>query len=437
VTGAPGVGDPYFPELGNGGYDVEHYDLVLAYDPASGRIDGTTTITAKTTEPLLSFDLDLVGLTVSTATVDGAPATVARSGNELDLTPAQPLADHATFKTVVKYSGVPQAIESPSLGHVGWSTGPSGVWTINEPDGARSWYPVNDHPSDKATYSFEVTVPNGLQVVANGLPHGDPTPGPTTTTFRFETEHPLASYLSTVAIGHFTFETATGPDGLPIRNAFPPDQAAQLHDTFAKTPDMIAYLSSRFGPYPFESYGALVIDEHLGLALEDQTMSLFGVDMVASPRAESVAVHELAHQWFGDTVTPAQWKDVWLNEGFATYCEWLWREHTGGATAEATARALAQGIGGGLASPPPGDPGAGDLFAGSVYIRGGLTLEALRLTVGDTTFFRIMREWVAQHRDGNASTADFIALSEKLSGRDLGTLFTAWLEGPKVPPLPS
>jgi aminopeptidase N len=309
------------------------------------------------------------------------------------------------------------------------------VWTINEPDGARSWYPVNDHPSDKATYSFEVTVPNGLQVVANGLPQGEPTPGPTTTTFRYKSEHPVASYLSTLAIGHFTFETATGPDGLPIRNAFPPAQAAELHDTFAKTPDMIAYLASLFGPYPFESYGALVIDESLGLALEDQTISLFGIDMVAASRAETVTLHELAHQWFGDAVTPSQWDDVWLNEGFATYCEWLWREHTGGASVETTARALAQAKN--AFGTPPGNPGADNLFGGTVYVRGGLTLEALRLTVGDVTFFKILRQWVTDHRYGNASTADFVALSEKVSGRDLDALFKSWLDDTGLPDLPS
>ena len=180
---------------------------------------------------------------------------------------------------------------------------------------------------------------------------------------------------------------------------------------------MITLLDDIYGPYPFEAYGVLVVDEALGFALETQTLTIIGSDIAAEPgRADQILLHELAHQWVGDAVSPATWKDIWLNEGFATYAEWLWLERTGRRSAADSAR---QYEGAPELDPPPGDPGPDELFSGPVYIRGGMTLQALREQVGDDDFFEILRTWVDEHRDSTASTEDFIALAEEISGDEL------------------
>jgi len=430
--GAPGVGDEYFPALGNGGYDVTHYDLQLRYDPESGNLDGTATVLATATSDLSSFNLDLSGLDVGSVTVDGAAASFSRIESELTLTPARPIRRADEFTVAVAYRGTPSPIPSTALGHTGWFTVDSGgAFTLNEPEGAESWYPVNDHLSDKATYSFGITVPEAFDVIANGESVGDVPADPGFVTHSFRVLHPMASYLASVNIGHFEFEQAQGPAGLLVRNAFADAVAAEASATFARQPEMIEYFASVFGPFPFEAYGAVVVDRDLGLALENQTLSLFGRDVVGAPAENETVAHELAHQWFGDSVTPSTWKDIWLNEGFATYAQWLWTEHAGGPTVDEQARTYVD-----AGFSPPGDPGPDDLFGGAVYIRGALTLHAVRLTVGDDAFFEMLRTWAGENRDSNVATPDFVALVNRIAGQDLEPLLTAWLYDPVQPGLP-
>ena len=304
------------------------------------------------------------------ATVNGVPATVERTGAELTVTPGEPLPTGDSFTVIVDYTGTPDPVESSALGHTGWFTVASGgAFTLNEPEGAESWYPANNHLRDKATYAFSVTVPQEYDVITNGEGVDDVAADPGFVTRRFRVLHPMASYLASVNIGHFTFEAHEGPHGLIVRNAYTQSVAAEASTTFARQPDMIEYFESVFGPFPFETYGAVVVDADLGLALENQTLSLFGRESAGSSPDGEVIAHELAHQWFGDSVTPEAWKDIWLNEGFATYAQWMWTEHIGGPSADEQARRY-EGAGFG----PPGDPGADDLFSGAVYIRGGMTL---------------------------------------------------------------
>ncbi|HEX2381942.1 MAG TPA: M1 family metallopeptidase [Acidimicrobiales bacterium] len=440
TPGASGAGDPYFPDLGNGGYDVDHYDLAIAVaDPRLNQITGRATVTAKATQALSRFDFDLSGLTVQSVTVDGvAAANIAREGRELVITPVQPVEAQHTFTTVVDYSGGPEPRSTPAVPiAVGWVATGDGSFVISEPEGASTWYPVNDHPSDKATYTFHLDVPETATTVANGDLVSRTPNASGSVTWTYDAKQPMASYLAQVAIGDYQVMTAPGPDGVTIRNVFH-SSVADGSPTFARTPDMISFFASLFGPFPFDIYGALVVNERTTFALETQTLSLFGDDVVSRGGDITVA-HEVAHQWFGDNVSVESWKDVWLAEGFATYAEWLWTEHSGGAPVAQTAQATLDQIRNDVGSlPPPGDPGVEHMFGPSVYQRGALTLQALRLTVGDSVFFDILHTYASKYAGANATTADFISVAAQVSGRtDLQPLFDAWLYQTSLPDLPA
>ena len=435
APGAAGAGDPYFPELGNGGYDVDRYVLDIAWTPSDsgpGRIDGTTTVEATATQRLSRFDLDLAGLDVSRVTVDGHRAEVARRGQrELVVTPTEPIESGADFTAEVTYGGVPQLQDAIDDIEPGWVDDGHEVYVIGEPYGAASFFPVNDHPSDKATYELRITAPGGLEVAANGrLAERVPAEGGRTT-WVFDAPDPMASYLVQIVIGEMETVTAEGPGGLPIRHAFDTDVADEAEAAMARTGEMIDAFDDLFGPYPFVAYGAVVVDDEIGLALETQTLSIFGVDAIGD---DVTVAHELAHQWFGDAVSPATWRDIWLNEGFATYAMLLWSERTGGLSVDDTLRRAAAE--GGL-DVPPGDPGAANLFDYSVYFRGAMTLHALRHELGDDAFFRLLRTWVERYGGRSAGTADFEALAAEVAGRDhdLSGLFDAWLRAPQLPDL--
>lgn len=433
AVGAPGVGDPYFPDLGNGGYDVERYDLELTWEPDTGRLAGRATIEAVATQDLSRFNLDLVGLEVSSTTVDGADAEVHRAGRELQVTPAAPIAEGASFTTEVTYEGVPTPVpDGTDIFEVGWQTDGREAYVVSEPAGAATFYPVNDHPTDKATYTVEVTAPEDQVVAASGLLVGDPVAGEGTLTWTYEASDPMASYLLQIAIGDYELIDAGTFGDTVIRHAFHRSLADSARVATERTAEMIDVLDDVYGPYPFEAYGVVAVDEPLGFALETQTLTIIGSDIARWGRqADDILLHELAHQWVGNLVSPATWKDIWLNEGFATYSEWLWSERTGGASAAERARALV-GTSADL-DIPPGDPGTGELFITSVYWRGGMALQALREEIGDDAFFTLLRRWVDDHRDSTASTEDLVALAEEISGQQLDELFDAWVYAPELP----
>ncbi|MFF7194750.1 M1 family metallopeptidase [Streptomyces sp. NPDC008079] len=430
-VGAPGVGDRLFPRAGNGGYDVTHYGLDLAYDPGSGKLRGTAVVTATATQPLARFDLDLSGLTVTRVTVDGRSAAVDRADSELKVTPATPLRDGARFETTVTYEGVPPTLTDPDGSHEGWFRTDDGALALGEPVGAMAWFPSNNHPSDKAAYDITVTVPHGLTAVSNGELVDSADRGGETA-FHWRAEEPMATYLATVAIGHFDITRSRTGGGVPVYVAVDPRSddpttAAALR----RIPEIVDWESGLFGPYPFSSVGAIV--DHLpsgrvGYALEAQTKPVFPGDGEPGDPAVPLdtLVHELSHQWFGDSVTPAAWQDMWLNEGFATYAEWLWQEHEGGRTVErSAAAALADPAN--SAFPPAAPPGPDRISDAPVYGGGALVLYQLREALGPTAFATLLRTWPAARRHGNATTADFTAFCQRLTPHDLTPLFTAWL----------
>jgi len=432
--GADGVGDPYFPALGNGGYDVDHYTLDLSWRADEGALDGVTTIEAAATQDLSRFNLDLSGMEVRSVTVDGEAAAMDRSERELTVSPAAAIAEGDDFTTVVTYSGQPMTVtEGTDVFDLGWKTDGREAYVVSEPTGAATFFPVNDHPTDKATYTFRITAPADQVVAANGLLASKDDVGQGTTSWTYEARDPMASYLVQIAIGDYELVEAGEVDGVVVRHAFHRSLAAEARVTVERTAEMIRLLAEVYGPYPFEAYGVLAVDEDLGFALETQTLTIIGADIARRGRsADVILLHELSHQWVGDAVSPSTWKDIWLNEGFATYAEWLFTERTGGMSAADSARRY---IGNPGLDLPAGDPGSDELFSGTVYIRGGMTLQALRERVGDDSFFKNLRTWIDEHRDESASTTDFIALAERTSGEELDALFQAWLYADRLPDL--
>ncbi|MGV9376697.1 M1 family metallopeptidase [Nonomuraea sp. NPDC003707] len=429
--GAAGIGDPDFPEDGNGGYDVSHYDLAVDYTPKTKQLEGRTTIQAAATQNLSSFNLDLAGYDVRQVTVDNAAARFRRKGDELTVTPSRPLGNRSRFTVKVVYAGRPKAAEdSDNLGTYGFIPTPDGAFVASEPNGSKTWFPNNDHPADKATFDFAITVPAGLTAVSNGELQGRPTTAGGKTTYRWRELHPMATYLATATLGKFDLRQGRTPGGIPEFAAVDPKFKSSLGKLYQLSGEITDYWSTVFGPYPFSSTGGVIDDYMAGYALENQTKPLYGG---FEPDATIIA-HELAHQWFGDSLTLKRWKDLWLNEGFATYAEWLWQEHKGTKTAEAIFKDLhARPADDPMWTYPPGRAKPSDLFNASVYTRGAMTLQALRDAIGDDTFFRLLKTWTADHRYGHVTTEEFIALSEQLSGKNLRPLFDAWLFQPRRP----
>ncbi len=433
TPGSAGLGDPFFPHAGNGGYDVGHYDLDLIYFPHSDRLNATATIRATATQNLSSFDLDYRGPHIRGVTIGGQEAQYSRHGQELVVEPAAGIPNGSAFEVVVSYRGNPHEITDDDGSIEGWVRTNDGAFVVGEPQGSPTWFPSNDHPTDKASFDISITVPRGTEAIANGALQGR-TPsrrrrGNEMVTWNYVASEPMATYLATATVGQFAIDR-TRVAGLGSLVAIDPLEQGRrerrMRRTFQRSDEIIGLFNGLFGPYPFSQTGAIV--DHapqVGYALETQTRPIYD----GAPSQTTVA-HELAHQWFGDSVSLERWQDMWLNEGFATWAQWRWQEESGGPT---TAQQLSS-----LQSQPASrtdlwDPPAAaipspaQLFSTSVYTRGAMALEALRQRVGNPTFFAILQAWTAAHAYANATTADFIALAESQSGQQLDDLFDRYL----------
>jgi aminopeptidase N len=434
------LGDRYFPKAGNGGYDVGNYDLDVTYDPATKELTGVATLTATATANLTRFNLDFTGLTTRSVTIDGTPATFEQgTDGEFVVTPPANIAAGTTFTTVVSYGGVPAGFSDPALGASGFLTTADGAIAIGEPEVASTWFPVNDHPRDKATYTIKVSAPTALAALSTGVlqtKQASSRAGFTTWTWR--TSAPMAPYLATVVIGTYRVQESTH-DGRPVVLAVHTSLSTAIDTELAKTPAVIDFLASKFGPYPFDALGGIAInDPRVGYALENQTRPIYSDEWFAPGRdSDDVIAHELAHQWFGDSVSVNEWNEIWLNEGFATYASWLWEDHQGEVTPQQQFDQLYSNTPSGSWSVPTGAPGRDLMFNRfGVYFRGAMTMHALRVTVGDADFFKILQDWAVQKRNGTATTTEFIALAEQISGEQLDQLFNDWLYGDTRPPRP-
>jgi len=432
ATSGDGVGDSLFPALGNPGIDVTHYDIDIAYDAADDVVEGTVAIDLLLTEDRTRITLDSAGPAVSTVLVDGVLAVTEQDPPELRITlPSQRRAGEQ-LQLLITYSVATQPVDSPIGLQSGWFNTDDGSFVLNEPDGARTWVPCNDHPSDKASYTFTIEVPVGVTAVANGA-LVDHRTGPDSEVWVWQEDRPMASYLVQLLTGDYEVIESEGPDGLPLISAVLRDDLATMQPFIDETPKMIEFFEQYLGQYPLDRYGIAITDSFSGLAMETQERSLFSRNDFAGGELgrlqQQLLSHELAHQWFGNAVSPARWQDIWLNESFATYGEWMWSDHIGMADLDDTTSDE-------LNFRSPGssaDPTAGTLFGSNSYGGGAVVLHALRLTIGDDAFFTLLTSWVAKNNGESRTTEDFIALATETAGEPLTQFFDEWLFADKPP----
>ncbi|MEV0388512.1 M1 family metallopeptidase [Nonomuraea sp. NPDC050643] len=418
----------YFPGHGDHRYGVTHYDLRLAYRVAANRLDGTARLTVSAAEPLGVLDLDFGRFRILGVSVDDLAARYVHARGKLRVTPPRPLPAGAQAVVEVRYAGSPVPVPS-RWGGLGWEELTDGALVAGQPIGAPSWFPCNDRPGDKASYRISVTTASPYQVIANGVLVARRR-GAGTTTWIYDQAEPMATYLASVQIGRYQLSDVDG-----VRLAHPARLATRVRHDFGRQGEMMALFEELFGPYPFSGYIVVVADDDLEIPVEAQGMSIFGRNHADGVRgSERLVAHELAHQWFGNSLTVACWNDIWLQEGFATYAEWLWSQASGGLPTAGHAQRWHQR----LAMLPQdfvlADPGAGVLFDDRVYKRGALTLHALRHAVGDEVFVPALRAWATEHRHGTVTTREFAAHVQRHTSRPVVPLLSAWLYDKPLPP---
>jgi aminopeptidase N len=434
VTDPAGT-DPYVPGHGSASYSVLHYDLHVGYKVAGNRLEGDARLQCEAHTDLTTVELDLA-LRPTKVFVDGREARYQHRRDRLVVRAPGPIGAGETFEVRVRYAGSPRPVSSKALGTAGWEELADGVLVASQPHGAPSWFPCNDRPDNKATYTLTLTTGSEYVVAFTGEPV-DQRRGASSITWVFEQEAPMATYLAAVQIGRY--DVLTIDASVPMRSLTPQPSDDEGYDAaFGGQPEMMAYFQQAFGPYPFPSYTCVITDDDLEIPLEAQAMSTFGRNFMTDDwESERLVAHEMAHQWFGNAVTLAQWKDIWLHEGFACYAEWLWSGESGTLPTEARVAEHHARLAELDQDLVIGDPGPELMFDDRLYKRGALTLHALRGEVGDDTFFGLLRSWVAEHRGGTVSTPNFIAHASLAAGRDLGDLFEAWLYTAALPPLPT
>jgi aminopeptidase len=426
--------DPYVPHRGDDGYRVTRYELDLDYRPGTNALTGRAQLTLEPRAPLTALTLDLVGLGVDDVRVDGRrPVRYRHRDGRLVVTLAAPLPAGAPCEVLVRYSGHPVPQRGP-WGEVGWEELADGVLVAGQPDGAPTWFPCNDHPGDKATFRTTVRTDSGYAVHANGrlVAH---TRGGSRSTWEYEQEEPMAPYLASVQIGRYEeHQLAAAP--VPQRLLAPVRLRERARADTARSPEMLALFSRLFGPYPFAVYDLVVTDDDLEIPLEAQGFSVFGANHVdGAGGSERLVAHELAHQWFGNSLTATQWRDLWLHEGFACYAEWLWSEASGGPVTDVLAATTWQRLAGLPQDLLLTDPGAELMFDDRLYKRGALALHAVRRASSDDVFFGLLRAWTAEHRHGSVTTAQFVAHVALHAGDDAAGLLRRWIDAAPLPRL--
>jgi len=448
-AGARSGGDRLFPQIGNGGYDAAHYDLRFDYDEATGSLTGQASMRAVATQDLGQFSMDFQGMTVDRVRVDGVDVAFGREvpaqasanaegiASKLVINPPLGIVNGSTFTVTVDYHGVPDTVTDPDGSSEGWIPVGDGGVVVCQPIGCQSVFPQNNVPYDKATFDVTITVPSGWAGIGNGELVGTSTTGGRTT-WRWHMGEPISTYLTTATIGDYDLEQTHDADGREVNNLV--DRAitdrSQLDPILAEQEAMIDFISDRLGPYPFRSYGAIVADApFIGYALEVATKPFYD----RADDAATTHMHELLHQWFGDSVTYRQIQDLWIHEGLASFFEFYWDDLVNGippSTADVFT-SLYTNQPSAFWSIAPATPTAPQLFSASVYYRGFMAYEGLRQIVGDATFFDLLATIADRYRYGSITTAEFVQVAEEVSGRDLAQFFADYLDGTVRPPLPS
>ena len=429
--------DSVYPEVGDPIVDALHYGLDLTWDPEQDELTAVQTLTFRATADSDTIPLDFNDvLDISAATVDGKDADTSVSGK--DLTIAHPVTADQLYELTLSYAGTPEPTPAPSERSdfkqgLGWNiTDDHETWTLQEPRGAYTWYAVNDQPADKAFYDFTLRAPESWEGVANGVLTSDTTSGngkDRTRTMAWHLAEPAASYLVTVAFGDFQSTDLKSSGGVPLQVWTDADSKALPGET-AYLPKAVDWVEKLLGPYPFDSLGILVVDNESGM--ETQTMITLG-DTAYSLSAGTI-VHEVVHQWYGDTVTPADWSDVWMNEGMAMYLQGMWEAEQEGVSIEQKMDDwaefeddLRESAG------PPGDFDREKFGDSNIYYGPALMWQELREKVGDDMFFRVLREWPASQENGNADRDEYLAWIEKTTGEELTDFFEGWLLDEETP----
>jgi aminopeptidase N len=434
TPGADRSADSYLPGHGNGGYRVLHYDLDLDYRVVPNRLAGRATVTAVASQSLSRLTRDLGRFRVQDVRVDGRAARYTHRPDKLQIRPERPIDAGSAFRIEVRYAGVPAPIRG-RWGDVGWDELTDGVLVASQPNGSPSWFPCNDQPGDKATFRVALTTTTPYTVLVTGDLVARRR-GAGATTWVYEQRAPTAPYLMSVQIGRYELLDLT-VGGVVQRAAIPAKLRADFAHDFGRHGEIMATLERFFGPYPFSAYVVVVTDDDLDDPIEAQGMAVFGANHVDGRRThERLVAHELAHQWFGNSLTVADWRHIWLNEGFATYAEWLWSGVCGGPSADALATQWYDRVAARPADVIVADPGIDRMFDTLVYKRGALTLHALRKRIGDESFFALLRSWVAEHRHGTVTDEQFRSHADRFAREPLAELFTRWLDRTALPPRP-
>jgi aminopeptidase N len=444
--GAETLGDPVFPSLGNDGYRVSAYVLDFAYDATTRLVTATATLRIRTTQALSRFSLDALGLDITSVSVAGRGAGFEQVGEKLRITPVRSLPDQCAATVVVAYTADPRR----SLAHTAWVATPDGFAVCPQPDSAHTVFPCNDHPQDKADFTFRLTVPSGLRGVASGSLVNTETVADGRVAYTYRSREPIATEVVQITVGDYVVKSRPGPHGLPLRDVVPTARAAALEPALSLTPGLVSWVEQRLGAYPFETYGLLPCNSDDPAAfdftgLETQTLTLYKPNYLLQEESKigSHMMHELVHSYFGNSVSPATWADLWLNEGHADFYGLLYRYERGWAdsigltTMEARMQnTYARGDQWRKSSGPVASPNAANLFDSQRYLGGVLVLYALRQLVGETVFGSIERTFLERYRDSAASTQDYIAVASEVSGQDLSGFLGDWLFGTKTPRMP-
>ena len=452
--------DPYTPGHGSADYGVSRYELYLDYRVSTNRLSGHAAITARSRVELATIMLNLAGLRVLKVHLDGQRVQrFSQRGHQLFIVPGRPVPAGSDFSIDIRYEGSPGPLRG-NWGEVGWEELTDGVLVAGQPTGAPSWFPCNDHPSQKASFGYTITTEANYRVVCNGVlvsRHAKAS----RETWVFEQSEPMATYLATVQIGRYDLRplafpphvpahlpahrAGTADDGgqrpVPQFVAAPPALMAAAAAALGRQGQMMETFETCFGPYPFPGYTVVVADDALEIPLEAQSLSVFGPNHLNQQwEAQRLIAHELAHQWFGNSLTATAWTDIWLHEGFACYAEWIWSEASGNTTAQQRARSAWQLLSSQAQDLLVGDPSPELMFDDRVYKRGALALHALRRATGDVLFFELLGTWTHRYRYGGVTTADLVETANKvgieLPGFDARAVLDPWLYQSALPPLP-